>query len=418
MLVSPGTSTKERQKAVLRELLPRWLASAPLYAARGALPPGDPLEQLDRLPPITKEDIRRDFPRNFLPPGVELETLIEEGLVEVEHTAGTSDERTPLVLPRHWWAEQERRALALNPVTALAARAESPLRRVTIASPACSGEISYHGVPSCQERTLGATRYASLSRYPFLWSEADLARIADEALAWDPVFLDVDPVYGAVFARYCERRGVEFPRLRFVLCSYELPSVAHRELLRRVFKVPVVNLYGSTETGHLLIDAEDGWMRPSLDTAWLELTHAQSGVGDLLATTLTNPYMPLIRYRLGDLAERAASGEDFLYRVHGRIRDAFHLADGRRITTWQIDQCFVGTTGFAHYQLAQTAPAEWRLRYVPDNAGPAEETVRSVRERLADTLEAPGGIPAQAADAVGPETSGKFRLTRPWRAPS
>ena len=77
----------------LGEVLPRWLREVPLYQqagpharfASGAVR----LDELQRLPLITKEDIRRDFPLNFLRAGEELEALLDEERVELEHTSGT-----------------------------------------------------------------------------------------------------------------------------------------------------------------------------------------------------------------------------------------------------------------------------------------------------------------------------------------
>ena len=106
----------------LGEVLPRWLSEVPLYRRSGALSQLEgeavSLAELRRLPLITKEDIRRDFPRNFLRAGMELDALLDEDLVELEHTSGTSEERTPLLLGRGWWLEQEERALRLNPLVA------------------------------------------------------------------------------------------------------------------------------------------------------------------------------------------------------------------------------------------------------------------------------------------------------------
>ena len=126
-----------------------------------------------------------------------------------------------------------------------------------------------------------------------------------EAVVWNPEFLDVDPVYGVAFALYCEREGIRLPNLKFIIASYEFVSVVHRAILQRVFDVPVFNLYGSTETGHLLMEVENGEMRLSTETGFLELSDPDArGVGDLVVTTLSNNYMPLIRYRIGDLAKR------------------------------------------------------------------------------------------------------------------
>ncbi len=254
MLATPELLREAALPYRLGQVLPRWLNEVPLYQRSGPLPyfanPSVSLDELRRLPLITKHDIRRDFPHNFLRPGADLGTLLDQEVVELEHTSGTSEERTPLLLGRGWWAEQEERALRLNPFVAAVLDEFPGARRVTISSPVCSGDICYTGVPSRDERTLGNALFVSLSRFPFLWSEADLARMAAEAADWQPQFLDVDPVYGVVFALYCERHGVRLPSLRFILCSYEFVSVRHRRILHRVFGVPVFNLYGSTETGH------------------------------------------------------------------------------------------------------------------------------------------------------------------------
>ncbi|MEQ2005362.1 MAG: hypothetical protein ABMA26_01090 [Limisphaerales bacterium] len=372
----------------------------------------DELAPLGRLPFITKHDIRRDFPRNFLRAEVNLDALLDQRLVELEHTSGTSEERTPLLLPRGWWAEQEARALRLNPWVA-GVLAESPAaRRVTLAPPVCGGDVCYSGVPSRFERVVGNALFVVLSQHPWLWSDAELDRMVEEASGWSPVFLDLDPVYGVRFAMHCERRGVRLPSLRFILCSYEFESVMHRRILQRVFGVPVFNLYGSTEIGHLLMEDEAGRCVPICQTAALELVERDAaGIGELVVTTLTNDYMPLIRYRIGDLAEAGPVGERPAHIVHGRVKDALVATDGSRVTTRQVDQCFAGTSGLAHYELRQLPDGRWRLRYVPDSEAPDAASLAGLRTRL-EALLGPGTCTAmEATDLLLPERPGKFQLT-------
>ena len=404
----------------LGEMLPRWLREVPLYERRGSFEQpvsmALPAEGWRRLPLITKHDIRRGFPHNFLRPGVELEALLDQELVELEHTSGTSEERTPLLLGRGWWVEQEQRALRLNPFVAGVLDEFPGARRVTISSPVCSGDICYTGTPSPAERTLGQALFVSLSRLPFLWSEADLARMAAEARDWQPQFLDVDPVYAVVFARYCERQGIRLPSVKFILCSYEFVSVVHRRILQRAFGVPVFNLYGSTETGHLLMETERGEMRASLETAFLEMLNTDArGVGELAVTTLTNDFMPLIRYRIGDLVERHERPYHTRYRVHGRLADAF-MPDGARVTTWDIDRCFADMPGIAHYQLCERGGGEYLLRFVPDLAAPNAAEVDELQRRLRALLGLPSGPVIQKTDLLLPESSGKFRLGYPAKS--
>jgi phenylacetate-coenzyme A ligase PaaK-like adenylate-forming protein len=121
--------------------------------------------------------------------------------------------------------------------------------------------------------------------------------------------------------------------------------------------------------------------------------------------------MPLLRYRIGDLAERIMQpyGNNFI--VHGRIRDALTAGDGSRVTTWQVDQCLADAAGIAHYEVRQNENGECALRFIPDAAGPTEETLNDVTARLETLLQTRGAISAEAMTTLVPAASGKFRLT-------
>lgn len=407
------------------ETLRRYVREVPLYQSEAGLPAGSLAKRgtaatgsaspvLNALPYITKAEIKKDFPKNFLRAGQSLDELVAQGRVEVEHTAGTTDNRADLLLERGWWARQEAWALSLNPHVAQVLAENPGAHRVTISSPACNGDISYaNGTPSAQRRTLGSTRVLSLSRFPFLLSTDDLDQMVEEALEWDPVFLDTDPVYAVVFALHCERRKVRFPKLRFLFTSYEYTSVLHQRILARVFGVPVYNLYGSTETGHLMMESGDGRMVPSPKIALLDVINQDDrGIGELVVSTLTNDYMPLLNYRIGDLVERRTDGGTS-YVLHGRAPDAVNLADGRRITTRDIDQCFVGVEGIQHYRLQETAPGQFRLSYISENDRDPREAVRTAVDKLERLLQSSDHIEAKRVNFLLPEGSGKFVLSYP-----
>jgi phenylacetate-CoA ligase len=419
MLATPELILEASQASRLAALLPQYRKAAPLYhgvpESTSGSAPETVHDQLRYFPLITKQDIRNDFPRNFLGPAADLDQLVEQDSLELEHTSGTSEQRTALLLPRGWWAEQEHRALRLNPVAAEVLEQNPATRRVTIASPVCSGDICYTSVPTREDRIVGQSLFLSLSKLPFLWSETELARMASETLDWQPQFLDVDPVYGVVFALYCERQGIRLPSLRFVLCSYEYLSLVHRQILARVFQVPVIDLYGSTETGHLMVEQPDGLMRSSLETALLEVLDADSqGIGDLIVTTLTNDYMPLIHYRIGDLVQKLEQAYHTRYVLHGRRADAFQTTRGR-VTTRQVDQCFSGLHGFAHYQLVQRDGDQWQLRFVLDGTGPDAPGLQTIQQRLVERLGIQCGLTVSPTNLIMPESSGKFRLGYPAR---
>jgi phenylacetate-CoA ligase len=394
------------------ELLPRW-SDVPLYRGRSprlrTIPEADcPRCAFSDLPFVTKHEMRENFPGNFLRPGQVLEQLLEDKLVELEYTSGTSEERVPVLLGRDWWSAQEAAALRLNRSIAHVLDEFPKARRATLTTPTCNGLICDSASRQRSERTQGSTLYVNRSRIPFVQEEAELARIAEEITDWEPQFLDLDPVHGAWFALYCERHGIRFPSLQFILGSYEFVSVTHRRILERVFGAPVFNLYGSTETGHLLMETQRDQLQPSLEHAYLETVDADDqGVGDLVVTTLTNEYMPLLRYRIGDLVQPRTEG----YRVHGRRRDTLRSADGRRITTWDVDQCFQELTGVMHYELRQDQQDNCHLRYIPDGGGPDVAGLKAVVTQLGELLRSSSRISLERAEMLPPTPSGKFRLT-------
>jgi len=405
MLATPELIQEAAQVSRLRKLLPRW-REVPMYR--------NSLGQLDfsQLPVITKREIRDGFPQNFLGANQSLEVLLENKIVELEHTSGTSDERTPVLFGRGWWNEQEATVLRLNSIVAKVLDENPNARRATLTPPICNGLVCFSNWHSRSARTLDQTLFVNLSRIPFLLSEAELDRMAGEISDWSPTFLDLDPVHGAWFALYCERKGIRFPSLKFILCSYEFVSVVHRRIIQRVFNVPVFNLYGSTETGHLLIENERDEMKASYENVFYEIAEAdERGIGHLIVTTLTNDFMPLVRYRVGDLVQRREEPYATNYLVHGPARDTMIRSDGHLVTTLEIDQCFQGIDGIAHYQLRQNEKGNCRLQFIPGrelNSASLSQTIT----RLQELLQLSNPVSVEQMSVLPPTPSGKFRLTQ------
>jgi phenylacetate-CoA ligase len=407
MLATPELVREDLQLAQLarvKKILPRW-RDVPLYhAAR--------MDDFFRRPLIGKRELRENFPNNFLRPGQDLDALLASKSVELEHTSGSSEERTAVLFGRGWWNEQESRVLRLNHFVAQVLDAYPNARRASLVPPVCNGFVCFSNFMSKAERTVGTTLFANQSRIPFLLTEAEFERMAGEILEWSPQFLDLDPVHGAWFALHCERKGITFPSVKFILCSYEFVSVVHRKILQRVFRVPVLNLYGSTETGHLLMENERGEMMPSLENVFYEIVEPDArGVGSLVVTTLTNDVMPLVRYRIGDLAERSEEPYATEYFVHGRARDVLLRRDGQRVTTLEVDRCFAEAEGILHYQLKQEQDGNCHLQFIPDREPPTTAALDGLTERLQDLLQSKNSISIESVKILPPLPSGKFRLT-------
>ena len=405
MLATPEIIRETAQFSRIEEMLRRW-RQVPLY--RESLL----ANEFQRLPFITKHELRKNFPQNFLRADQNLDGLLETKAVELEHTSGTSEERTAVLFGRGWWNTQEERVLRLNDFVARVLDEHSHARRATLVPPICNGLVCFSNYTSKSARTVGNTLFVNQSRIPFLLTEDEFARMAEEITEWSPQFLDLDPVHGAWFALHCERHGIKFPSVKFILCSYEFVSVVHRRILLRVFGVPVFNFYGSTETGHLLMENERGEMKASHDNVFYEIVEPdERGIGDLVVTTLTNDIMPLVRYRIGDLAERCEEPYATNYFVHGRARDSLRRRDGQRMTTLDIDRCFADVAGIAHYQLRQAADGDCHLQFISDAVSPDAGGLKDLTARIKNLLQLENEITTEAVKMLPPQTSGKFRLT-------
>ena len=405
MLATPELIQEAAQHGRVEELLLRW-REFPIYRR---ISPGN---DFSRLPLIGKRELRENFPDNFQRAGQRLDALLEDKSVELEHTSGSSEERASVLFGRGWWNEQEDRVLRLNRFVASVLDDNPHARRATLVPPVCNGLVCFSNYTSKSARTVGGTLFVNQARIPFLLTEAELNRMAGEILEWSPQFLDLDPVHGAWFALHCERRGIKFPSVKFILCSYEFVSAVHRKILRRVFDVPVFNLYGATETGHLLMENEAGEMKACLKNVFYEVLQPDArGVGEMVVTTLTNDFMPLVRYRVGDLVERRVQPYATNYLVHGRSRDTLRGRDGRRVTTLEVDECFAEASGIAHYQLRQTESGECQLQFIADGNGPGGAELNNVIARIQDLLQPPNRIHSESVKMLPPLPSGKFRLT-------
>jgi phenylacetate-CoA ligase len=403
MLATPELMREAAQLAWVEKLLTRW-RDVPLYR-------GSRAEEFFRRPLIGKRELRENFPHNFLRAGQDLDALLAAKTVELEHTSGSSEERTAVLFGRGWWNEQESRVLRLNGFVAQVLEAHPRARRAALVPPVCNGLVCFSNYTAKSARTVEQTRFVNQARIPFLLTDEDCARMAEEIGEWAPQFLDVDPVHGAWFARYCERKAVRFPSVKFILCSYEFMSVAHRKILQRAFGVPVFNLYGTTETGHLLMEDEHGEMKASVENVFYEVVEPDArGVGSLVVTTLTNDVMPLVRYRVGDLVARRERPYATAYEVHGRAGDTLRRADGQLVTTLDVDRCFAPADGILHYQLRQSENGDCQLRFIPDREPPTAERLAELTGHLRELLQGEQVISTEEVKLLPPLPSGKFRL--------
>lgn len=129
----------------------------------------------------------------------------------------------------------------------------------------------------------------------------------------------------------------DFPALRALFVGGEPLSPLRRERMSLIWGVPVVEEYGSTETGSLAGQCPEGALHLWADRALFEVFDpgtqqlTRTGVGQLVVTPLLREAMPLVRYNLEDTVEVADTscpcGWDLpTVTVHGRCGFGYSVA--------------------------------------------------------------------------------------------
>jgi phenylacetate-CoA ligase len=208
-------------------------------------------------------------------------------------------------------------------------------------------------------------------------------------------------------------------RPRAVFTGSETLRVQQRELIERAFGCKVLNWYGNGEHVAVITECEKGTLHVQPEHSWLEFLDENGesvpagAPGKLVATTLGNLAMPLIRYVVGDVIVptwgQCPCGRQtpLVQAVEGRVEDYIVGADGRLFG--RLDHIFKETPAIAEAQLVQREPGSVTLRVVrrPEYAErDSQELMEAARFRLGRGFR----FAIEFVDRIPRSANGKFRF--------
>jgi phenylacetate-CoA ligase len=197
----------------------------------------------------------------------------------------------------------------------------------------------------------------------------------------------------------------------------------YRAVVERVFHCPVFERYGTIELGLLSHPCrEAGAQHLPAELILMEIVRddgtpaAPGEVGDVLVTTLRNRTMPLIRYRLGDLAALAAGecscgrGLPVLQRLVGRTNELLATADGRVLLPGVVVDTLmaIARDSLLEFKVVQQEDLSVEIRIVQRDVAHAAAHRRRLAEAFDGLIGVPGGtvvkrlpdIPADRAEKL------------------
>ncbi|MCT2581797.1 phenylacetate--CoA ligase family protein [Actinophytocola sp. S1-96] len=382
---------QDEQLAVALE----WAARSPFYQARfdAGVTPRNRVD-LAALPLTTKQDLRDNYPFGML-------AVPMRRLATYHESSGSAGTPTASYYTAEDWVDVgDRYARKWVGITA----ADMLLVRTPYAL-MITGHMAQEGA-----RGRGATVVPADNRSLLMPTSRVLRLLHDlpVTLTWSL------PTATLMWARAAGLAGLrpdtDFPELRALFVGGEPLSSARQARISQLWGVPVVNDYGSTETGPLAGQCRHGTLHLWADRAIFEVYDPVSGRitaqgrGQLVVTPLYRQAMPLLRYNVADQVE--ISYEDCpcgwrlpSVRVLGRAGFGYRVG-GRLVQQVDIEQA-VFTLPARHEVMF------WRARVVPTGLEVQIEVPDREREAaraaLRTVLERDLGVPAQV-DGCPPGT--------------
>ncbi len=201
--------------------------------------------------------------------------------------------------------------------------------------------------------------------------------------------------------------------------SSENFTLEQRKTMESAFECRVFDQYGSAESVVFAAECEHGTMHIEPEYGIAEvLTDNEEikseGEGELIVTTLLNDVMPLIRYRIGDLAKLSHKSclcgreTSVIEELHGKS-GAVIVSEGRKVPTAALAIAFEYLENIRKAQIIQNEPERAVVKLVTANDFTKENEefmVWELKKMLGEKFQ----INVMLVDDIPPSKNGKYQM--------
>ena len=401
------------------------LDSIPAYKIWRPYDPGpeyDVNTRFKALPVLYKTQIRENFPEGLVPPDRDVKQALKDGEIDLAHTSGSSDISAVNIWNQKWWDASEHASWKLNSIAHNIATGTHP--EAILANPLNVGMASDNGYLSMEERRLSRFLFLNEKTDPAQWTREHMDRMIEELDIFRPVVLEANPSFLARLCRYAIKHDKYLYQPDLIVFTYEYPTCFHYRQISQVFNSPTASSYGSTETGYVFMQCEEGKFHQNSEFCRVDIQPLKPECGDpeigrIIVTTFNNPWYYMVRFDIRDLARIDNSGTCecgrnsgiILSAIEGRAISLTLTVDGKPVTLRTLDNAMGALTDIDEYRLDQVDFTTYNLTLVSEN--PAKDNLAA---DAADILHSIYGekveISVKYAEALSPEDSGKYSIAR------
>lgn len=392
------------QEARLRELIQHSYANVPYYRStfdRLGLKPEDinSVEDLQKLPVLTKDIIRREFPDNITAQDTPRKRLT------LCHSGGSTGEPLPYY--------QDRQAISWRFACLFRfwrwAGYQFGKRWVRL-------DLIAHDTPAQKMMdALGRCKFFRLSRM-----NQDTLRLSVEKIRkYKPQLIRGYASQVFLLAKYLKDNHITDIEPASIITTGDMLFPHYRQLIEEQFHCAVFDNYGGNSIV-ISSQCESGTHHIATENIVLEFVKDDRVVrpgqlGAVLVTDLSNYGMPFIRFKIGDLASpcqevcKCGRGLPIMSPVIGRDTDIVVTPDGNYLVAYFFGRIFESMMSVNKFQVVQQVKEEIEVRIVKNDTfsdQDAEHIRAAIREGAGEKLK----IRLNFVEDVPAPSSGKIRL--------
>jgi phenylacetate-CoA ligase len=297
------------------------------------------IKDIEKLPVITKEDIKKYYPNGIISSKTKKEKLLEIS------TSGTTGKKLTIYQDMYdvvQWFFNHIRAIREHGIN-------WRKDRLTIIA-----DLAPHTIESgfIMKGLLGNLNTSFFRNMQWLNTNDKPDELIKEINHFKPDFLGGYPGMLGHLALLKEQGYGEKINPKVIASTGGVLDKNLRKLIEEVFKAPVFELYGTTETGTIAFQCKDGHYHVMSDLVHLEVLKEGKSVsskepGKLIITKLYGNGTPIIRYNaindiVAPLYEKTDCGMigDLIDRVYGRDDLALYFSNGRILLPSSISEIY------------------------------------------------------------------------------
>ncbi len=257
--------------------------------------------------------------------------------------------------------------------------------------------------------------------------EESLFRIWENISRFKPSIIYGYPSAIFPLAVYLKDNNIQAHRLnlKVIMVTAETTTSQQRALIEEVFGCKTANEYGCSETGGFVYECPEGNWHIASELTFVEFLDKEGNpvgsgqTGEIFFTHLRNEYMPLIRYRVGDMGAPilgvcdCGRGLPLMNVSVAKESDVFQLADGKIFSSEIFDYINLAVlknypTSILQFRVEQKKMGVFEVEVVigADALGKGEKLFKDIMaEQLGGNIQ----IDMKRVPYIEREPSGKLR---------